>query len=86
MQTTLANMQFSTIKEKIKELSLQSPMIHVTIHNKRNKVMEAPSTIIGIYERFLCVESRVQSYVERFTIHYSDLLTGSISIKELAKD
>ena len=84
MQTTLANMQFSAMKERLKELSCKTSFIHVTILNKRNKVIDAPSKITGIYDRFLCVESKVQNYVEKFTINYFDLMTGAIAIKELA--
>ncbi|MDE6584519.1 MAG: hypothetical protein K2K15_03865 [Anaeroplasmataceae bacterium] len=82
MQKTLANVQFKTIQERLLELSKSSSLIHVTISNRRNKIVEAPSKIIGIYQRFLCVESQVQSYLEKFTINYTDLMTGNIIIKE----
>lgn len=83
MQSTIADLQFNTIKEKLEGIYKSSNLIHVSIHNKRNKIIEAPSKIIGIYQRFMCVESKVNSYVEKFTIHYTDLMTGNITIKEL---
>lgn len=83
MQTTIANLQFSTIKEQLEALHKTTPLIHVSIHNKRNRVLDAPSKIVGIYQRFLCVESKVNNYVEKFTINYTDLMTGNITIKEL---
>lgn len=83
MQSTIADLQFNTIKEKLEGIYKSSNLIHVSIHNKRNKIIEAPSIIIGIYQRFMCVESKVNSYVEKFTIHYTDLMTGNITIKEL---
>lgn len=83
MQTTLANLQFSTIKEQIEAVYKTTQLIHVSIHNKRNQIIDAPSKIVGIYQRFLCVDSKVNNYVERFTIHYTDLMTGNITIKEL---
>ncbi|MDE6656472.1 MAG: hypothetical protein K2J85_05730 [Anaeroplasmataceae bacterium] len=83
MQTTIANLQFNTIKEQLEAIFKTSNLIHVSIHNKRNKVLEAPSKIVGIYERFLRVEAQVNSYLEKFTINYTDLMTGNITIKEL---
>ncbi len=83
MQKTLANTQMSTIKEQLEHLQQRTSLIHVSIHNKRNRIVDAPSKIIGIYPRFLCVESKVNEYVERFTINYTDLMIGNISIKEL---
>ncbi|MDE6241165.1 MAG: hypothetical protein K2M08_01955 [Anaeroplasmataceae bacterium] len=83
MQSTIASLQLNTIKEKLEILSKTSNLIHVSIHNKRNKVLDAPSRIVGIYQRFLCVESKVNTYVEKFTINYTDIMTGNITIKEL---
>lgn len=83
MPSTLADLQLSKIKEQLEGIYKSSNLIHVSILNKRNKVIEAPSKIIGIYQRFLCVESKINSYVEKFTINYTDLMTGNIIIKEL---
>lgn len=83
MQSTIASLQLNTIKEKLEAIYKTSTIIHVSIHNKRNKVLNAPSRILQIYPRFLCVESKVNSYVEKFTINYTDLMTGNITIKEL---
>ena len=77
------NNQVLAIKNQILELSNKTNIIHVSINNKRHKIYEAPSKIVGVYERFLCVESKVNNYVEKFTINYIDLLTTNIVIKEL---
>ena len=78
-----SNSQFLTIKKQIEEVSKENEVIHVSINNRRNKIKEAPSKIVGIYDRFLCVESKVNNYLEKFTINYIDLLTNNIVIKEL---
>lgn len=78
-----SNSQFIKIKEKIEELAKKTKTIHVSINNRRNRIKEAPTNIIGIYDRFLCVESKVNNYVEKFTINYIDLLMNNIVIKEL---
>lgn len=83
MQTTIANVQFSTIKEKLEVVYKSSNLIHVSIHNRRNKILDVPSKIVGIYPKFLCVEAKVNMYLEKFTINFTDLITGNITIKEL---
>lgn len=81
--TNISNQQLKVVQEKVKDLSEKSKKIHVTVHQKRNPIIEAPSIITGVYERFLCVESRVNNYVEKFTINYIDLITNYVVIKEL---
>ena len=83
MQNISSLEQMEKIRSKVEAMSKHTQLIHVTVNNKRIKIKEAPSTITGIYNRFLCVESQVNHYIEKFTIHYIDLLTGAIHIKEL---
>ncbi len=85
MSQSTSSMQLLDIKNAIEAIYQKSRLIHVTINGKRRKkqVEEAPSKIIGIYDRFLCVESTVNHYVEKFTISYIDLMTNTIIIKEL---
>ncbi|MDE7263429.1 MAG: hypothetical protein K2N64_02040 [Anaeroplasmataceae bacterium] len=83
MQIQTASAQLKHIQEELERIYQSTNLIHVSILNKRNKVVEAPSKILGIYSRFLCVESKVNAYVEKFTINYIDIMTGNIIIKEL---
>ncbi|MDE5565627.1 MAG: hypothetical protein K2I77_01450 [Anaeroplasmataceae bacterium] len=79
----IRNVQLTTVYERILALFEQTKTIHVTVKNKRNLIIDAPSRIVGVYERFLCVESLVNHYIEKFTINYTDLITSKIIIKEL---
>lgn len=83
MASNIDNNQLKRIKEKLQNIKENSSIIHVSIHNKRNGVVDATSKIISIHDRFFCVESKINSYVEKFTINYIDLLINNISIKEL---
>ena len=75
--------QLNVIKEKIKIINSSSNIIHVTMNNKRKSVHNAVSKILSIHDRFICIESKVNDYIEKFTINYIDLLIGNFSIKEL---
>lgn len=81
MQTNITQLQ--DVRNQIEVLAKKNKNIHVTIQNRRSKVKNAPAKITGIYERFLCVESLVNNYLEKFTINYIDLLTSNTIIKEL---
>ena len=83
MASNIDNNQLKRIIEKLQNIKENSSFIHVSIHNKRNGVVDATSKIISIHDRFFCVESKINSYVEKFTINYIDLLINNISIKEL---
>ncbi len=74
---------FIILKSKLEELYRSSKVIHVDILTKRKKLDNITSKIEGIYDRFLCVSSLVNSYKEDFTISYIDILTKKIHIKEL---
>lgn len=74
--------QYEDIKEKLVELKKKG-MIHVSLTKGRNKIEEAPTKIVGIYNHFICVQSKVNNYVADFTISYTDILTKQILIKEL---
>ena len=75
--------QITEIKEKIQIINSTSNIIHVTMNNKRKTVTNAVSKILSIHDRFLCIESKVNNYIEKFTINYIDIIIGNFSIKEL---
>lgn len=73
--------QYQVLEEKLKKLL--GNVVHVSLQNRRNKVVDAPSVIKGVYSRFVCVTSKVNNYEENFTISYTDILRGLVSIKEI---
>ena len=75
--------QLNDIKERIKIINSSSSIIHVTMNNKRKSVYNVVSNILSIHERFFCIESKINNYIEKFTINYIDLILGNYSIKEL---
>ena len=75
--------QFGELKNMLIEHARESAFIHVSLRNGRNRIKEAKSKIVGIYDRFICVESRINNYDESFTINYIDILTKNVIIKEL---
>ena len=79
----MADKNFSEIKNKLIELNEKSNIIHVDINAKRKSVTNAKSTIVGIYDNFVCVKSNINNYTEDFTISYVDLLIRKIVIREL---
>ncbi len=83
ISTNATNNQYLKIKQQIEEVFKKTDLIHVSINNRRNRIKEAPSKIVGIYDRFVCVEAKVNNYLEKFTINYNDLLTNNVIIKEL---
>ena len=76
--------QINVIKEKIIMISSSSNIIHVTMNNKKKTVNNAVSKILSIHDRFICIESKVNDYLEKFTINYIDIIIGNFSIKELS--
>lgn len=74
---------FKALRSRLEEICKTSRIIHVDISTKRKKLDNVTSRIEGIYDRFLCVSSLVNSYTEDFTISYIDILTKKIHIKEL---
>ncbi len=74
---------FVKIKKQLEELYNKNNIIHVDIFTKRKPIRNAISQIEGIYDRFMCVTSLVNTYKEEFTISYLDILTKRIVIKEL---
>ena len=77
------NLDINIIKNKISDLYNKNEEIHVTVNVKRKRVNNAPAKIIGVYDKFFTVKSKVNLYVEEFSITYIDLLINNITIKEL---
>lgn len=75
--------EFALLKSRLEELWKNTKVIHIDITTKRKRMENITSRIEGIYDRFLCVTSLVNSYKEDFTISYIDILTNRIKIKEL---
>lgn len=75
--------QYRILEEKFNALKSNS-IIHVSLIKGRLRVKEAPSKIKGVYQRFVCVTSKINNYEEDFTISYIDILTKSVVIKELS--
>ena len=71
------------IINRIKEIYLNTNIIHVSINKKRKKINSVEAKIIGIYNNFITVTSFVNNYEESFTITYIDLMIGRICIDEL---
>lgn len=80
---TIDKNSFSILKEKLQKIKNTKDVIHVDISIKRKSQANVVSKIEGVYDRFLCVSSMVNSYREDFTISYIDILTNKIRIKEL---
>lgn len=77
--------QYENLQKKFKELQEKGP-IHVNLTKGKKRVEHATTYILGIYAKFVCVQSRVNHYVEDFTISYSDLFSKEIVIDELDWD
>lgn len=75
--------QFLELKQKLKQIYLNSNIIHIDVCQKRKKLNNISAKINGIYDNFLCVESNVNGYIEDFTISYIDILMNNILIYEL---
>lgn len=75
--------QYKILKIQLKELSLKGP-IHVSLMRGRKKVDNVETKIVGVYDRFMCVQSMVSNYLEDFTVSYTDILNKGVQIKELS--
>ncbi|MBE6137914.1 MAG: hypothetical protein E7176_05915 [Erysipelotrichaceae bacterium] len=80
---TIDKNSFLILKEKLELIKENNSTIHVNISIKRKNLLNVASKIEGIYDRFMCVSSLVNSYREEFTISYIDILTNKIKIQEL---
>lgn len=80
---TIDKDSFTILREKLENIKESKDIIHVDISIKRKNLSNVASRIEGIYDRFMCVSSMVNSYREDFTISYIDILTNKIKIKEL---
>lgn len=83
MQYSIDKDDFVSLKDKLKVLFEKTDIIHIDIFTKRKKQSNVVSKIEGVYDRFLCVSSLINSYTEDFTISYIDILTNKIIIQEL---
>lgn len=77
------SVDINIIKSKILKLYNENEPIHVTVNLKRRNVKNALSTIVGVYNNFFTVKSKVNLYEEEFSISFIDILIKNISISEL---
>ena len=80
---TIDRNQFDVIKDKLRVIVDKSNLIHIDVLNKRKRVYDVKTNITGIYTNFICVETLINGYLEKFTISYVDLITKNIIIHEL---
>lgn len=78
-----SDQKIEEIKNRLTQLYKQNKIIHVSIVEGRKKIKSAPSKISGEYPNFICVESKVNKYMESFTINYRDIMIKKIIIDEL---
>lgn len=78
----LSKNQYQILEEKFRSLK-EEGVIHVSLVKGRTRVNNAPSKIKGVYQRFVCVTSKINNYEEDFTISYTDILTKLVMVKEL---
>ena len=78
-----SNQKIEEIKNKLEELFKKNKIIHVSIIEGRKKVKSASTKITGVYPNFICVESKVNKYMESFTISYRDIMIKKCIIDEL---
>ena len=74
------------IKEKIKQLYLNNPNIHITTKAMQQKMLveNIPVKIVGIYRNiFQIEENNTTIRPERYSFQYGDILIGHIKIQEL---
>lgn len=85
--SSVTKMDLAMIKEKLSNIFANNPQIHVSVHDGRTKLNEVPSTIIGVYNHFMCVTAHIKNYKEEtFTINFIDIIIGKFLIKELMND
>lgn len=83
MANKIENLDINIIKNKIEKLFNNKEIIHVSVNMKRKNVKNVEAIILGVYNNFFTVRSKINFYEEDFTISYIDLLIKNISIKEL---
>lgn len=73
----------AALKAKIDMLFKDKKSIHINYGARRKNVKNALCSIKGVYDNFFCVESKINDYLESFTISYIQILTNEIKIIEL---
>lgn len=73
------------IKTEIKELYDKQKEIHINVHSTKPKihVTGAPATITGVYKNVFRIETVEDGMKKAYTVQYTDLFIGKVSIKEL---
>jgi len=78
-------MDIADIKERMTSLFEQDADIHVTVHSKRPKIniTESQARIVGVYKNLFTIEAVENGLKKTFTVPYTDIFIGKVSIKEL---
>ncbi len=78
-------MDIADIKERMTSLFEQGADIHVTVHSKRPKIniSESQARIVGVYKNLFTIEAVENGLKKTFTVPYTDIFIGKVSIKEL---
>ena len=83
----VTKLDLKTIRSKLEKLYLSNDIIHITVAAGRNKMINVPSKISGIYNHFICVTANIKNYNdESFTINFIDIIMGKFIIKELIEE
>lgn len=78
-------MDIADIKEKMTALFERGADIHVTVHSKKPRINinESPARIVGVYKNLFTIETVENGLKKTFTVPYTDVFIGKVSIKEL---
>ena len=73
------------IKLAIAEMYENNTKIHVNVHMKKPKINvdNATATITGVYKNLFRIETVENGAVKSYTVQYTDLFIGGVSISEL---
>ncbi len=74
------------IMEKVKELYLSNPNVHLDVSITKPKKLllkNTPATITGVYRHIFQVVESTEGIQRIHTLQYSDILTQQIKIYEL---
>ena len=83
----VTKLDLKTVRTQLETLYLSNDIIHITVNSGRNKMVDVPSKISGIYNHFVCVTANIKNYRdESFTINFIDIIMGKFIIKELIEE